>query len=489
MGDITNSQSLNRYCYVQGNPLSYVDPFGLSPLSILCEIGHGILMVLGFVPEWGFIADALNAIWYAAEKKPFEAFCSAVSAIPGAGDKFAAMVQVGKITSKVFKNTKLIKTISHLMGNIGSLCIAGVNVADSGDNLIKALKGEEYEGTILGNYIMFGLSILSGVLSTAGIIKKAKDLGNLVKPKPTIGSKGGSVSIPSPKGAYSFVDEIADGVCFVAGTQIKTVDGQKNIEDIKVGDMVYAKNTESGEEGYKEVVNVFIKETDRLVYLQVGDEEIVTTETHPFYLPEEGFIEASKLQADDMLLSADGTLRQVTSVLIKQLKVPVKVYNFEVKDWHTYYVSDVEVLVHNKCNQEGITDFVVSPNGIVEAVGNGQHVLKRHVGLSDNELLLRLKNNSQISGVSTFIDDITANNVIGLALRDSNNVSKIDNWISKGPIGKLVIDYNGNANIGRGVSRGINTIFNMTNAKIILKTNGKGGFDILTAYPIKYVEE
>ncbi len=193
-GDITNSKSLNRYCYVQGNPLSYVDPFGLSPLSILCEIGHGVLMVLGFVPEWGFIADALNAIWYAAEKKPFEAFCSAVSAIPGAGDKFAAMVQVGKITGKVFKNTKLIKTISHLMGNIGSLCIAGVNVADSGDNLIKALKGEEYEGTILGNSIMFGLSILSGVLSTAGIIKKAKDLGNLVKPKLTIGSKGSVIN-------------------------------------------------------------------------------------------------------------------------------------------------------------------------------------------------------------------------------------------------------------------------------------------------------
>ena len=29
-GSIGNSQSLNRYAYVQGNPVSYTDPFGLS---------------------------------------------------------------------------------------------------------------------------------------------------------------------------------------------------------------------------------------------------------------------------------------------------------------------------------------------------------------------------------------------------------------------------------------------------------------------------
>ena len=39
----------------------------------------------------------------------------------------------------------------------------------------------------------------------------------------------------------------------------------------------------------------------------------------------------------------------------KWLKVAVKVYNFEVEDFHTYYVTDIGVLVHNKnCTEPNI---------------------------------------------------------------------------------------------------------------------------------------
>ena len=35
------------------------------------------------------------------------------------------------------------------------------------------------------------------------------------------------------------------------------------------------------------------------------------------------------------------------------LEEPVVVYNFEVADWRTYYVSEEEVLVHNTCTAGG----------------------------------------------------------------------------------------------------------------------------------------
>ena len=49
------------------------------------------------------------------------------------------------------------------------------------------------------------------------------------------------------------------------------------------------------------------------------------------------------------MLTADGEVLTVARVEFEILEEPVKVYNFEVADWHTYYVSEEEVLVHNTC--------------------------------------------------------------------------------------------------------------------------------------------
>ena len=49
----------------------------------------------------------------------------------------------------------------------------------------------------------------------------------------------------------------------------------------------------------------------------------------------------------DKVLLSDGTLCEVEGVTLKQLETPETTYNLEVADFHTYYVSDVCVLVHN----------------------------------------------------------------------------------------------------------------------------------------------
>ncbi len=141
-------------------------------------------------------------------------------------------------------------------------------------------------------------------------------------------------------------------VCFVAGTLVKAADGDVPIENIQVGDYVYAHNPETGETDLKPVVQTFVNEATELVHVFTEGEEIVCTNEHPFYSPVKGWIEACKLRAGDILVSLNGEYIIVEQVQHEILEAPIKVYNFEVEDFHTYFVgADDGVLVHNECGK------------------------------------------------------------------------------------------------------------------------------------------
>ncbi len=76
----------------------------------------------------------------------------------------------------------------------------------------------------------------------------------------------------------------------------------------------------------------------------------MTTEEHPFWVVDKGWTEAQNLSVGDVLITQDGDLEYITSVSSERLLEPIRVYNFEVQDWHTYYVSDSNILVHNACS-------------------------------------------------------------------------------------------------------------------------------------------
>ena len=138
-------------------------------------------------------------------------------------------------------------------------------------------------------------------------------------------------------------DTLPTGGCFVAGTREKTKEGYRNIEDIRRGDLVYAKKPDTGETGYKAVTELFRFEKKKLIYLTIGEEEIVTTEEHPFWVDGYGFVEAGHLTEGCHLENAKGELLPLSGMEVKYPETPVTVYNLEVEDWHTYYVSDEEV--------------------------------------------------------------------------------------------------------------------------------------------------
>ncbi|MDE1464139.1 polymorphic toxin-type HINT domain-containing protein [Spartinivicinus poritis] len=138
--------------------------------------------------------------------------------------------------------------------------------------------------------------------------------------------------------------------CFIAGTLVHTTDGLKPIEDIKVGDLVASKDEKTRATGWKPVEAIYRNPKHDVTYLTVlnegGKEETLgTTSEHPFWTSNNAWTEAGQLQLGDKILTKGGDTVTVTSILpdTKQYMT----YNFEVSDYHTYFVGQDGVWVHN----------------------------------------------------------------------------------------------------------------------------------------------
>ena len=319
-GSITDSPSLNQYAYCQGNPVKLTDPFGLSPNINWSTLGHALLDIAGFIPVVGAIADTINGVWYLSEGDYFSAVASFVSAIPGWGDIIGA---VGKGVKGCSKITKAIKYGSRIVGRIGNMALGAYQTGSIAVSLYDKhiVQGEAWD--LNSTVQLFGAAFFtaSTMMSAKGL---ADDLGN-----------------------YNNVKyDIQTSQCFVEGTSVLARDGNKPIEEIQAGDLVYSTNSETGESGYKEVVRTFRKESDVIIHVFVNGEEIETTAVHPFWV-ENRWVSAKDLEAGDMLTLADGSVARVSRVYGEKLDEAVIVYNFEVEDFHTYYVTEAGVLVHN----------------------------------------------------------------------------------------------------------------------------------------------
>ncbi|MCO7227503.1 polymorphic toxin-type HINT domain-containing protein [Pleionea sp. CnH1-48] len=145
-----------------------------------------------------------------------------------------------------------------------------------------------------------------------------------------------------------------DSCCFVAGTQVLTESGYKNIEDIELGEKLWAKNTDTGEQDWKPVTRLFV-EPGRGIYeiKLIGQDgfiqKIEATDDHPFYVVGKGWKQTLELDIGDRI-ETDGYGEMRVLHVLDEKRSDVT-YNFTVADFHTYYVTKRNVLVHN-CNKE-----------------------------------------------------------------------------------------------------------------------------------------
>ena len=158
-----------------------------------------------------------------------------------------------------------------------------------------------------------------------------------------------AMAVFSLGGINGFYKKTPNPVCFVAGTMILTASGLTAIENIRAGDKVISTNADTFETAEKTVLETYIRRTDKLIHLVVNGEEIITTETHPFYVKDRGFVDAGKLLVGDSLLNVHGNILVVEDTRTEYLDEPETVYNFQVEDFHTYYVGEKCIFIHNSC--------------------------------------------------------------------------------------------------------------------------------------------
>ncbi len=142
----------------------------------------------------------------------------------------------------------------------------------------------------------------------------------------------------------------AFGGCFAAGTPVATSEGKRPIETIREGDLLWARDEATGIVDLRPVLKRFVTPEQRVVQLSIaaldGGETLRPTPGHRFWVTGQGWLPTANLTIHGGLWSTSGE-----PLHIAVPPVPVEtyetVYNFDVAEYHTYFVGEHGVLVHN----------------------------------------------------------------------------------------------------------------------------------------------
>ena len=122
----------------------------------------------------------------------------------------------------------------------------------------------------------------------------------------------------------------------------------------------------------------------------MNGETLTCTPEHPFYVPKKGWTSAVDLRAGDILVMLNGEYVVVEQVQHELLESPETTYNFEVEGFHTYYVGEEPVLVHNRGCGKSSFPTEGQPNSTQIRYGENGKVYSAATYGSDGKITARI---------------------------------------------------------------------------------------------------
>ncbi|HWE38241.1 MAG TPA: polymorphic toxin-type HINT domain-containing protein [Isosphaeraceae bacterium] len=131
--------------------------------------------------------------------------------------------------------------------------------------------------------------------------------------------------------------------CFAGGTEIRTLDGRRPIESIRVGDVLLTEDTSTGRLAFQPVLAIFHNKPAPTLRIALGNDAVVATGIHRFWVAGTGWTMARDLKTGDLVRVVGGVAR-VKGVTPEKVQ---PVFNLEVASGHDFFVGKLGALAHD----------------------------------------------------------------------------------------------------------------------------------------------